>query len=262
MSERLWKAEDEFYRKHSDAYVPYEKKSRNFADFYEENYHQLMQCMKRNGLVKGSRVLTVGIGPGNRDTELLLAEGASLYGFDVSEKALRLCRTRFPEVILTKCSGHELPFKEESFDFVCFILVVHHMTGQVLRNLPKVLAEYAVAEAFRVLQKGGKIVCLEPNVLYPSTCAIYPINSVMQRIKPGWRGMVPTERNISPFRLRELLLRHGFSQIQYHATTLANSKMPRPIFLWLRRRESRLREHAIFKHFGVFTLIYGEKPRS
>jgi ubiquinone/menaquinone biosynthesis C-methylase UbiE len=231
----------------------------NFCQFREKVNGELIKEILHNGLHNESKLLSIGIGPGNKDTELLLNNCNHIFGFDISPKALRVCKQRYPQTILINGSGDALPFKDNIFDFTCFNAVVHHMTGQSLNGKRRKLIHYALDEAYRVLRPGGCIFCLEPNMLYPSTLAIYPINSIMQKIKPGWRGLVPTERNIPPQKLRWLLQSHGFSEIEYHATTFANEKLPSRIFQWMRDREDKFRYNKVLKNFGVWTIITARK---
>lgn len=259
MHEEAFVREEAFYRNHPEAYEPYVGMPENFREFYEQNYRQLLEAMSNRGLRRSSRILTIGVGPGNRDLELILKESDHVVGLDVSEKALAICKRRFPNAACVLGSSHAVPFRDASFDFVLFVLVIHHLTGQKVSGLAQKVVDYALPEARRVLRDDGTVFCLEPNVLFPSTLAIYPVNAAMQRLKPGWRGLVPTERNISPFRLRRLLKRYGFSRVDFKATTFANSKLPRPIFRWLMTKEEGLRDHWLLRHFGVFTLVAGQK---
>jgi ubiquinone/menaquinone biosynthesis C-methylase UbiE len=259
MRQGAFTKEDAFYYKHQDTYDPYAGGSYTFKRFYEENYLQLIEQLKMLGLNRTSRILTVGVGPGNPDLEMGLRETQHIVGVDVSQRALGLCQRRFPEALLTLASAHALPFPEGFFDFVLFVLVVHHLTGQHIDGLERSLIHYALDETRRVLSCGGTVLCLEPNLLFPSTFAIYPINYVMQKLRPGWRGLVPTERNISPFQLRALFGQHGFTKFRYRATTFANSKLPKPVFDWILEKEIKLRQNQILRNFGVFTLAWAQK---
>lgn len=256
MSVDFKKLEDQWYDYLDDAG---KKVSSNYYQFREKINANFIENILSKGLNNDSRTLSIGIGAGNRDTELLLNNCNHIIGFDISPRALRVCKERYPKAILINGSGDSMPFKDNIFDFTCFIAVVHHMTGQYLMGKKRKLIHYALDEAYRVLRPGGSIFCLEPNMLYPSTLAIYPINSIMQKIKPGWRGLVPTERNISPQKLRWLLQSHGFSNIEYHATTFANAKFPNRLFNWIRDREDKLRYNTILKNIGIWTIFTARK---
>lgn len=257
--ETVFVDEDAFYREHHERYDPYEGKSYAFKRFYQENYAQLIRQLKTFGLNRKSRILTVGVGPGNPDLELTTQETQHVFGLDVSQRALELCKRRFPDVMLSLASAHALPFPDGFFDFVLFVLVVHHLTGQQPIGFQRPIIHQALDEAKRVLRREGAVLCLEPNMLFPSTLAIYPVNSVMQKIKPGWRGLVPTERNISPFQLKALFREHGFMAFSYRATTFANLRLPKPIFDWVLEKETKLRQNFVFRNFGVFTLAWARK---
>lgn len=113
----------------------------------------------------GKRVLDVGCGNGYVLSRYALA-GATVCGVDLTNTAIALCRGRFR---LLGLAGHfsvgsaeELPFEKNSFDCVCCMGVLHHTPD----------TERAVAEMFRVLRPGGRLIVM-----------VYHRNSAIHRIK-------------------------------------------------------------------------------
>lgn len=99
------------------------------------------------------RVLDVGSGNGYVLAKYA-AEGAAVYGVDVTETGVALCRRRFE---LQGLQGHfqvgdaqALPFADNSFDCVCSMGVLHHVPDTAL----------AVSELFRVLRPGGRLIVM------------------------------------------------------------------------------------------------------
>ena len=72
------------------------------------------------------------------------------YGIDLSIEALKIASHLSP-INLIYSPSHNLPFKDEYFDLIIFWRVLH--------NIPLKNRKKAVQEAFRVLKRGGLLVC-------------------------------------------------------------------------------------------------------
>ena len=98
--------------------------------------------------VKKKKVLEIGVGLG-ADHQKFCEAGAALYGIDLTRRAVEHCQRRFRTFGLNShlqvADAENLPFSNESFDFVYSWGVLHHTPG----------TEKAVAEAFRVLKPRG-----------------------------------------------------------------------------------------------------------
>jgi SAM-dependent methyltransferase len=98
--------------------------------------------------LKGKRVLCVGCGTGEECGELL-ARGAEVFGFDVSEKSVALAHEAFPEAHLEVLDMHDLSsYDSESFDFIYSSLTLHYseFPEKVLVQLYRVLKPGAVMQ--------------------------------------------------------------------------------------------------------------------
>lgn len=115
-----------------------------------ENAH----IVKAFGDVRGKRVLDLGCGAGE-GAIYFAARGAQASGCDISEEFLkvgRLTAERFDvRIDFKKADTAELPFADESFDFVYGNGILHHV------DLFK-----TAQEVRRVLKKGGKAAFIEP----------------------------------------------------------------------------------------------------
>jgi len=96
-----------------------------------------------------SRVLDMGCGNG-RFYQLLKDKDVSYIGIDKSERLIEKARERYPEPEFLVGDGLSLPFKDESFDFVFSIAVLHHLPSEESRI-------QFLSEARRVLKKSGKL---------------------------------------------------------------------------------------------------------
>lgn len=113
----------------------------------------------------GRRVLDIGSGNGYVLSKYAVA-GARVQGVDLTRTAIQLCRERFA---LARLRGdflvgnaERLPFRDEAFDCVCSMGVLHHTPN----------TERAVSEVFRVLRPGGRVILM-----------FYHRNSLQYRVK-------------------------------------------------------------------------------
>lgn len=100
--------------------------------------------------LKGKKVLDIACGTGVA-SEQFARMGAQVTAIDLTPKAVELTKKRFElyglEGNILEADAQELPFGDESFDFVC--------TWGCLMHMPK--TEQAIAETRRVLTPGGKM---------------------------------------------------------------------------------------------------------
>ncbi len=135
----------------------------NVSEFYEQYWRQpeaapesgqLVEERKAllkvalNDLRPGARVLDIGCGSGVF-TAFLQDTGFDVVGVDISQRAVRYARQRYPGIRFEAVSvEHGLSFKNEEFDVV--------WCSEVLEHLFDVGA--ALTEINRVLPLGGKFV--------------------------------------------------------------------------------------------------------
>jgi len=127
------------------------------AKFYtvvEQSRHDFKQLIAAN--CRGKQVLEYGCGPGG--VAFYLAQlGANVTGIDISPVAIRKAQLRAKELGLDKqitflvMDAEQLEFKDNSFDIVCGISILHHL------DLARAYGEIA-----RVLDPSGRAFFLEP----------------------------------------------------------------------------------------------------
>jgi SAM-dependent methyltransferase len=122
----------------------------------------------------GKRVLDVGCGNGYVLSRYAQA-GAMTTGVDLTDAAVDLCRRRFEYLGLEgefrQANAEALPFSDETFDCVTSMGVLHHT--------PDTAA--AVAEVFRVLKPGGRLIVM----FYHRNSALYRVGFPLQRLLTG-----------------------------------------------------------------------------
>ena len=103
--------------------------------------------------LEGMRVLDLGCGNGCYTVELSRRAGW-VCGVDFQWNYLKDVRGGIPRV---QAVGEYLPFRGESLDAITIIEVLEHTNSD----------SQVLAECFRVLRRGGKLILFVPNKLYP-----------------------------------------------------------------------------------------------
>jgi SAM-dependent methyltransferase len=98
----------------------------------------------------GIRVLDAGCGPGGNSA--WLDEYGEVVGVDISAEAVRLARSRHPEIDVREGDIMDLPFADQSFDLVLAITVLAMVADDAR----------AVRELARVARPGAGVFLIEP----------------------------------------------------------------------------------------------------
>ncbi len=128
---------------------------RRFDELYLGFYPYLENYVPQD--FGGKRVLEIGLGYGTLG-QLIASRNADYFGADIAEGPVANMRRRLswlglPEDHAVQASALELPFADESFDYVYSIGCLHH-TGNLERS---------IQEVHRVLVPGGRAVVMLYN---------------------------------------------------------------------------------------------------
>lgn len=139
---------------------------------------EIEQCAYETSRVSGKKLLDIGCGNAYV-TCLYAGAGAGVSAIDLTEKAVELTKSRLNiqglSAEVQKADAENLPFDDQSFDVVVSFGVLHHTPD----------TEKALAEIFRVLKPGGRILLM----LYHRNSFAYQLLFRIKRlIQPGWRG--------------------------------------------------------------------------
>jgi ubiquinone/menaquinone biosynthesis C-methylase UbiE len=115
--------------------------------------HELYDAIARFGLRRGATVLDVGCGTGVA-SEPFAANGFPVTGIDPSDAMLEAAKQRLPHATLVKGEAEALPFPNERFD-VAINAQTYHFVDRAR----------ALAEAFRVLRRGGIVAVWWKNLM-------------------------------------------------------------------------------------------------
>lgn len=141
----------------------YDRMNRLMTLGQDQKWRRLV--VQKAGQPEGGKVLDLATGTG--DIAALLKKtypDADVYAGDFSSNMLKEAQRRFSGSTIhwLSCDANAIPFADETFTAVTF--------GYLLRNVDD--PARVLAEVYRVLQPGGRIVCLdttppEKNFFYP-----------------------------------------------------------------------------------------------
>jgi len=150
--------------------IPFEIGAKDWFDHYDELREGIEPIDFSYELheyrdFRGKKVLDVGCGNGYVLSKYA-GEGADVTGIDLTPTAVSICRQRFALLELRGefqvADAQALPFASNTFDCVCSMGVLHHVPD----------TEKAVAEIWRVLKPGGRLIIM-----------MYHRNSVQYQLK-------------------------------------------------------------------------------
>jgi len=141
-----------FYNK-----IAYEWEGRINKSELKKRLKVVFEILVNNVPLKGKKFLDVGCGLGYFSVRAGKL-GARVYGIDIGDKLIDICRKKYPKGKFLVASGARLPFKDNSFDVVLCTEVIEHVNSQ----------KKVISEIFRVLKKDGYIIVTTPNKLFQS----------------------------------------------------------------------------------------------
>jgi len=143
---------------------------------------------------KGSpgKVLEIGCGHGIMLTEFKEA-GISAYGLDLSDEAVKVCRSKNLEAVSGEAITHLKSVADNSLSGIFCAHVIEHLDPSHALEL--------LSESYRVLKKGSKIIFITPNAKDLRTTERFWLDITHVR---------PYPEKLMKF----LLLRQGFASVQ------------------------------------------------
>ncbi len=220
---------------------------------HERARSSIAESLQHLGCLDTQDVLSVGAGTGI-EIKYLEQFTKRIVGTDYSHKALQWFRLAHDYPVV-RADAKRLPFEDESFDYVVVSGLVHHIAGY--QDVSPFFMEWQ-----RVLKRGGGLIVVEPNRLYPVSWLMYPVNLVGQKVKPGWRGAVPHERALLPGWLVRAFGEANLEQVEFWAASYAHNRLPLGINKAIESALGAFRKTRPFKALGYWTVFCGRRPAS
>jgi ubiquinone/menaquinone biosynthesis C-methylase UbiE len=133
---------------------------RSYDAYTEESYELVLShFLHSSGISSGSHILEIGCATGSWSRRISI-NGMQVVGVDISTKLLQLAAD-IPgrDVAYVATDGETLPFRDDTFDAVVCVDLLHHFISY----------EALFHEAVRVVRSGGWIFICDLNGLNPHT---------------------------------------------------------------------------------------------
>jgi SAM-dependent methyltransferase len=197
-------------------------------------------------LLPGCRALELGCGTGVFIAQTAAA-GATIAGLDLTDDLLASARARvrdLPNVRLVRGDAHQTPFPDGSFDAVYGSSILHHLD----------LAR-ALAESYRLLKPGGRIVFTEPNIVNPQVVVMFRVEATKE-----YFGTSPDEMAFSRFHAARELRKAGFRDARVQPFDFVHPAIP-PSLLPAAERFSRVLERLpLVREIAGSLLLVARRP--
>jgi demethylmenaquinone methyltransferase/2-methoxy-6-polyprenyl-1,4-benzoquinol methylase len=197
-------------------------------DLMSGGLHRLWKVftIDRSGVREGSRVLDVAGGTGDLSLAFAKRTGKSgqVWLTDINNAMLTHGRDRLADkgVLLpvAQCDAEKLPFPDSYFDCVTVAFGLRNMTHK----------EAALAEMYRVLRPGGRLLVLEFSHVWKPLAPLYDfysfkviprVGEIVTKDEASYRYLAESIR-VHPDQetLRAMLLQCGFENVEYFNLTL------------------------------------------
>jgi len=117
---------------------------------YLEHVKRIIRFIDKKGTV-------LDLGCGDCYITNIISQKSDVIGTDISQKALKLGKSIYPNLKLLTGSAISIPLKRDSVDFVTTSKIIEHLTPED--------AETMLKEIKRVLKPGGKLILSTSNPL-------------------------------------------------------------------------------------------------
>lgn len=141
LKKEVWNKEDYYHDAHKGS-----------LDIRHPGMGVLIQLAKNS-----SSILDLGCGDGTR-LNLLAESNKTAVGIDLSQTAIKMARSSYPNLRFLKADLERIPLEDESFDLIYSAFVLEHLSN----------SKQVIKEVIRVLKKDGFLVLIAPNYGAPN----------------------------------------------------------------------------------------------
>lgn len=130
----------------------YQKGARDVPWGYDKPDDKIISILEKMHLSPGTKVLDAGCGNG-KNSVFLAEMGFNVYGFDLSNEAIKAAKKRLSSGHFVVSAVNQLPYKDKYFDVVIDVGLFH--------CVPLNQRNQAIEEMIRVLKPGGYFIIRE-----------------------------------------------------------------------------------------------------
>lgn len=193
-------------------------------------------------LAKRTKVLEIGCGTGVF-TNLFYKNGITPIAIDISYDLLRKAKNKNHNIFFIQADAENLPFKENTFDCVLGVSVLHHLnTNSAFKAIRAVLTD------------GGSIIFSEPNMANPQIFLQKRISWLKRMLRD-----TPNETAFFRWKLKKTLEQNGFSQVYIYPFEFLHPLTPVPLIYFIKKLERCLERTPIFREIAGSLLICSKK---
>jgi 2-polyprenyl-3-methyl-5-hydroxy-6-metoxy-1,4-benzoquinol methylase len=211
----------------------------------QKRYGDKFEMLKKYcGSLKGKKVLEIGGGDGEF-TKRFKNSKAQVISTDITPEVINRGKKHlvFPGIKIQIEDACNLSFRNDSFDIVCGVSILHHV--DTLK---------ALMEAYRVLKKGGKLFFTEPNLFNPNIFLGLNIPYLRKKMEYS-----PDETAFSRFNLSKLLENAGFSKIEVRNYDFLHPLTPKSYIVQMLSLSRKLEQAPLIKEISGSLIVYAEK---
>lgn len=211
---------------------------------YDNKFTKLLNLCQ---VKKGSKILEVGCGTGDFTKRLakIKTSETKITAIDITPNLIKLAKKTIKNKKITfkTDSLHSLSFKNNFYDIVCGISILHHV------SLKK-----ALKEIYRVLKPGGEIFFTEPNLLNP---VIYlGLNIELLREKMEFS---PDETAFIRWSLEKEIKKAGFKNVKVLNYDFLHPNTPTSLIPFMDYVGSVAENMPLIKEFSGSLIIHAKK---
>lgn len=206
--------------------------------------HKLSTFKKLCKPKPNSQVLEIGCGDGEF-TRRLLTTKAKIIATDITPGVVARGKKTLvsPNLKFKVVNCEKLPFKDNSFDIVCGISILHHVNP--LKTLK---------EALRVLKPGGQIYFTEPNMINPHIFLILHLNWLRKLSENS-----PDETALTRWQMTKMLKKIGYQQVVVKNYDFLHPLTPKPFVKMARELSDFLETLPFIQEISGSLIIHAKK---
>jgi len=216
------------------------KQSCSYSRLNRNHLKKVRMISEVLGFKPRQRVLEVGVGTGVHAEFVLSHHRLRFSGVDISSGMIEAAKSRlgrFKNVDLRVASAERLPFPDNYFDGVFCSATLHHLRSPF----------QGLQEMFRVLRPGGRLVVVEPNILFPKNLlqALF--------IKEERNNLLLTKKNLISWAKKLGLKPYRLGYFMF------SLPFPKFLFLFYDWLDSTFYKIPFLKNFAIQIYLSGRK---